>query len=76
MHRRPHPDPSERQACIAKADKTYREESHPLFGQTWREVLVTWVFFTVIGLFLSFVVALIVRTMGYVALGFSKPAQP
>ena len=70
--------PSETRTCIDDADKTLSRRyvvTSPLW-ETWREILVTLIIFTICGVFWSFVVALIVRTMGFIALGFTRPAQP
>ena len=66
---------SEAYACIKEADQRYHENASSIYLKTRRDIVETWAFYITVGLFWAFVTALVVRTVGYIALGFAR-TQP
>ena len=66
-----YPDP---QACIAEAKK-FETDSITIAYGTREQNLQRWGLYAILGSLSTYVVALCVRTLGWIALGFGKRAQ-
>jgi hypothetical protein len=63
------------QACVDRANEAEQRGFHRLFDHLLRENLKSWALYSIRALFLAYLAALSARTLGWIALGFSRPTQ-
>jgi hypothetical protein len=68
--------PGEPHDCLAASEKAYQEGISAVYERSWPVALQTWGSYAVWGLVGAYIAALCIRTLGWIALGFRKPAQP
>ncbi len=60
--------------CEKQADDEFHDDANRVVHPGWNLEILGWIFYTSRGLFWGSLVLLGVRTIGYVALGFSRPS--